>query len=71
MAALTSKKRARNVASVDARLGNFRFSTHLAISAGGLLRVSALVGVILAGTTGIVWVATTPARPPRRHRILT
>ena len=45
MAALTSKTRARNVASVDARLGNFRFSTHLAISAGGLLAVSGRVAV--------------------------
>ncbi|RYG36343.1 MAG: hypothetical protein EON93_05215 [Burkholderiales bacterium] len=55
-------KDGRNVASVDARLGSFKINTKLAISTGGLLAVSALLGVILAGTAGIVWVATTPAR---------
>lgn len=55
-------REARHVAKVDVRLGSMTMHSKLAISTGGLLAVSALVGVILAGTAGIVWVATGPAR---------
>jgi hypothetical protein len=51
-----------HVAVFDAHFGSVKLKSRLSVSTGGLLAISALVGVILAGTAGIVWVATAPAR---------
>ncbi|RYG39019.1 MAG: hypothetical protein EON93_00890 [Burkholderiales bacterium] len=53
---------AQHVAKVEVKLGRFSASSRLAITSGGIMAVSGLVGVILGGTTAIVWVATGPAR---------
>lgn len=51
-----------HVAEAEVKLGRFSASSRLSITTGGLLAVGVLVGVILSGTAGIVWVATGAAR---------
>jgi hypothetical protein len=51
-----------HTATMDVRLGDFRATASIDIGTRGLLAVSALVGVVLAGAAAIVWVATGPAR---------
>jgi len=51
-----------HVAVVDMKLGKYSATSRISITTGGLLAVATLVGVILAGTAGIVWTATGPAR---------
>jgi hypothetical protein len=48
--------------SLKLRVGGARLSADIGIGTDGLLAVAALVGVILAGSAGIVWVATSPTR---------
>jgi hypothetical protein len=56
------------VAEAKVRIGAFKASSRAEIGTDGLLAVTALVGVILLGTAGIVWAATSPARRrARRH----
>lgn len=58
----------RHVAEAKVRIGAFKASSRAEIGTDGLLAVTALVGVILLGTAGIVWAATSPARRrARRH----
>lgn len=56
------RKAPSHVAVFDTKLGKFSATSRISITTGGLLAVSTLVGVILAGTAGIVWTATGPAR---------
>lgn len=57
-----SARIAVHVAEFDVKLGAFSAKTRLSITSVGLLAVAGLVGAILGGTAGIVWVATGPAR---------
>lgn len=57
----------KHVAEFDVKLGAFTATSRLSITSGGLLAVAGLVGVILGGTAGIVWVATGPARRRAEH----
>lgn len=52
----------RHRAQIDVKLGGFSITGCIAISTGGLVAITGIVGMTLAGTAGIVWTATGPAR---------
>ena len=58
--------RDRHRASAEFELGPLRAKADIDIGTSGLWAVTGLVGVVLTGVAGIVWVALGPAR--RRGR---
>jgi hypothetical protein len=58
--------RDRHRASAEFELGPLRAKADVDVSTSGILAITGLVGVILAGVAGIVWASLGPAR--RRGR---